>query len=119
MTGNTRPTSVGREIFLRFLKKPPLVVVTKVLTADTISIGAVSFRQKTAFLLSERETAPQNIGPNGYTKGDDESMRKIVLDMQSGIFASSKKIISFKPCMPNVKWSTWFHNHRRIGESIR
>ena len=81
MTGNTRPTSVGREIFLRFLKKPPLVVVTKVLTADTISIGAVSFRQKTAFLPSERETAPQNIGPNGYAKGDDESMRKIVLDM--------------------------------------
>ncbi len=87
MTGNTRPTSVGREIFLRFLKKPPLVVDTKVLTADTISIGAVSFRQKTAFLPSERETAPQNIGPNGYAKGDDESMRKIVLDMQSGIFA--------------------------------
>lgn len=55
MTGNTRPTIMWAGIFLRFLKKPPLVVVTGVLTADTISIGAVSFHPKAAFFAVKTE----------------------------------------------------------------
>lgn len=55
MTGNTRPTITWAGFFLRFLKKPPLVVVTEALTADTISIGAVSFHPKTAFFAVKTE----------------------------------------------------------------
>ena len=40
-------------------------------------------------------------------------------DTQHRISARTSEVIPLAVCVPNVKWSTGFHNHRRIGEGIR
>lgn len=40
-------------------------------------------------------------------------------DAQHRIFTRTTEVITFAVGVPNVKWSAWFHDHRRIGESIR